>query len=121
MRNRKTWSRDLYRWVFASNGGSSAYCRVESRESAGNGFPWLLTSLHVPWTSSVQCRKGFPGITFASLTRADQKSRRMTMTFNEGTWDRVIRILIGLALGYVAWIRWPGTAALLSRAELTNL
>lgn len=43
------------------------------------------------------------------------------MTFNEGTWDRVIRIVVGLALGYVAWIRWPGTAALLSRVELTNL
>jgi hypothetical protein len=35
------------------------------------------------------------------------------MTFvNEGIWDRVIRILIGVALGYAAWIAWPGTAAI---------
>jgi hypothetical protein len=36
------------------------------------------------------------------------------MTFvNEGVWDRVIRLLIGLALGYAAWSTWPGTAAML--------
>jgi hypothetical protein len=35
------------------------------------------------------------------------------MTFvNEGLWDRVIRILIGMAFGYAAWIGWPGTAAM---------
>jgi hypothetical protein len=35
------------------------------------------------------------------------------MTFaKEGIWDRVIRILIGVALGYAAWIAWPGTAAI---------
>ena len=35
------------------------------------------------------------------------------MTFvNKGVWDRVIRILIGVALGYAAWIAWPGTAAI---------
>lgn len=35
------------------------------------------------------------------------------MTFvNEGTWDRVIRILIGMAFGFAAWIAWPGTAAI---------
>lgn len=34
------------------------------------------------------------------------------MTFvNENTWDRVIRILLGLVLGYVAWLYWPGTWA----------
>jgi hypothetical protein len=34
------------------------------------------------------------------------------MTFlNEGVWDRVIRLLIGFALVYVAWMTWPGTAA----------
>ena len=34
------------------------------------------------------------------------------MTFvNEGLWDRLIRLIIGLALGYVAWTTWPGTAA----------
>lgn len=33
------------------------------------------------------------------------------MTFiNEGAWDRVIRILLAIALGYAAWITWPGTA-----------
>ncbi len=42
------------------------------------------------------------------------------MTFNEGTWDRVIRILIGVALGYVAWVRWTG-AAILSRTEIVTL
>jgi hypothetical protein len=35
------------------------------------------------------------------------------MTFvNEGIWDRVIRLLIGVALGYAAWVAWPGTAAI---------
>lgn len=35
------------------------------------------------------------------------------MTFmNEGVWDRVIRILAAVALGYAAWITWPGTAAI---------
>jgi len=35
------------------------------------------------------------------------------MTFiNEGAWDRVIRILAAVALGYAAWITWPGTAAI---------
>ena len=35
------------------------------------------------------------------------------MTFvNEGVWDRVIRLLIGIALGYAAWVTWPGTAAM---------
>lgn len=40
---------------------------------------------------------------------------------NEGTWDRVIRMLIGLALGYAAWITWPGTATILSRTGITSL
>jgi hypothetical protein len=35
------------------------------------------------------------------------------MTFmNEGWWDRVIRMLAAVALGYAAWITWPGTAAI---------
>lgn len=35
------------------------------------------------------------------------------MTFvNEGLWDRLIRFFIGLALGYAAWMAWPGTAAI---------
>jgi hypothetical protein len=29
------------------------------------------------------------------------------MTFNEGVWDRVTRILAGIALGYAAWMMWP--------------
>jgi hypothetical protein len=42
------------------------------------------------------------------------------MTFiNEGIWDRAIRTLAGLALGYVAWTTWP-EAGLLS-APLTIL
>jgi hypothetical protein len=35
------------------------------------------------------------------------------MTFvNEGVWDRLVRLIIGLALGYAAWMTWPGTAAI---------
>lgn len=38
------------------------------------------------------------------------------MTFmNEGTWDRVVRILAGIALGYAAWITWARTASTVSR------
>jgi hypothetical protein len=37
------------------------------------------------------------------------------MTFtNESTWDRVIRILVALALGYAAWVTWPGTVSIVS-------
>jgi hypothetical protein len=37
------------------------------------------------------------------------------MTFtNEGTWDRLIRILVGVALGYAAWVTWAGTISLVS-------
>ena len=37
------------------------------------------------------------------------------MTFtNEGTWDRVIRILLAVALGYVAWVTWPATISIVS-------
>jgi hypothetical protein len=37
------------------------------------------------------------------------------MTFtNEGTWDRVIRILVGFALGYAAWMGWPGIISIVS-------
>ena len=43
------------------------------------------------------------------------------MTFNEGTWDRVIRFLVGLALGYAAWMTWPVTASLMSRTGATSL
>ncbi len=43
------------------------------------------------------------------------------MTFNEGTWDRVMRILVGLVLGYAAWVTWPGTAYLLTRTGIANL
>ena len=35
------------------------------------------------------------------------------MTFlNEGLWDRLIRLVIGLAFGYAAVMTWPGTAAM---------
>ncbi len=37
------------------------------------------------------------------------------MTFtNEGIWDRVIRVLVAFALGYVAWVTWPGTIGIVS-------
>ena len=36
------------------------------------------------------------------------------MTINEGTWDRLIRVVIGVALGYVAWIAWPTVMGLVS-------
>lgn len=37
------------------------------------------------------------------------------MTFtNEGTWDRVFRVLAALVLGYAAWVMWPGTLAIVS-------
>jgi hypothetical protein len=37
------------------------------------------------------------------------------MTFtNEGTWDRVIRIFAALALGYAAWVTWPGVISIVS-------
>jgi hypothetical protein len=37
------------------------------------------------------------------------------MTFtNEGTWDRVFRVLAGILLGYAAWMTWPGTLAIVS-------
>ena len=38
------------------------------------------------------------------------------MTINEGMWDRTIRIVIGLALGYVSWSAWPADANFLSMA-----
>jgi hypothetical protein len=35
------------------------------------------------------------------------------MTFtNEGVLDRMLRILVGSSLAYVAWITWPGAAAI---------
>lgn len=35
------------------------------------------------------------------------------MTFiNEGTWDRAIRILAAIVLGYMGWMTWPGTASI---------
>ena len=27
---------------------------------------------------------------------------------NEGVWDRVIRMLLGVILAFVAWMMWPG-------------
>ena len=37
------------------------------------------------------------------------------MTFtNEGTWDRVLRLLAGIVLGYAAWVMWPGALAIVS-------
>jgi hypothetical protein len=37
------------------------------------------------------------------------------MTFtNEARWDRVIRVLAALALGYAAWVTWLGTISIVS-------
>jgi hypothetical protein len=36
------------------------------------------------------------------------------MTINEGTWDRAVRLVIGVMLAYVAWITWPTVISLLS-------
>lgn len=43
------------------------------------------------------------------------------MTMNEGLWDRAIRILAGIVLGYAAWIVWPGTANLMSGTGALSL
>jgi hypothetical protein len=43
------------------------------------------------------------------------------MMFNEGMWDRVIRIVVGLALGYAAWVTWPGTATIMARTGIVSL
>jgi hypothetical protein len=42
--------------------------------------------------------------------------RRLAMGSNEGTWDRVIRTVAGIALLYAAWATWPATAGLTSGA-----
>jgi DUF2892 family protein len=31
---------------------------------------------------------------------------------NEGAWDRIIRIVAGIALGYAAWMTWPASVML---------
>jgi Inner membrane protein YgaP-like, transmembrane domain len=37
------------------------------------------------------------------------------MTFtNEGTWDRVIRIVLAFALGYAAWVSLPATIGIVT-------
>ena len=42
------------------------------------------------------------------------------MTFmNEGTWDRVIRMLAGIALGSAAWMTWP--ASIMSRPGAVSI
>ena len=39
------------------------------------------------------------------------------MTFrNEGTLDRVVRIVVGIVLGYLTWVTWPGTLAIIALA-----
>ncbi|HET9361788.1 MAG TPA: DUF2892 domain-containing protein [Vicinamibacterales bacterium] len=43
------------------------------------------------------------------------------MTINEGTWDRAIRIAIGLMLGFVAWSAWPAEASFLSGAGVASV
>ena len=38
------------------------------------------------------------------------------MTINEGKFDRIIRIVLGLALVYVSWSTWPAEVSFLSTA-----
>lgn len=35
----------------------------------------------------------------------------VTVVTNVGTWDRMLRIIGGIVLAYIAWTMWPGTAA----------
>jgi hypothetical protein len=61
-----------------------------------------------------------PGTAIALLEVGTRSARRTAMTFmNEGTWDRVIRILAGIALGYAAWMTWP--ASVLSRPGVVSI
>ena len=43
------------------------------------------------------------------------------MAINEGTWDRVIRVVIGFVLGYVAWSTWPTGASFVSGAGVLTV
>jgi hypothetical protein len=43
------------------------------------------------------------------------------MTFNEGVWDRVLRIVLGIGLEYAAWTTWPGTANLITSPGAATL
>jgi hypothetical protein len=43
------------------------------------------------------------------------------MTFNEGTWDRAIRVLVGLVFAYAAWAVCPGAAEFVSRAGIPSM
>jgi hypothetical protein len=57
------------------------------------------------------CRSSAPAQQLPCFWCASQ--RRFVVTFvNEGLWDRLIRLFIGLVLGYAAWMAWPGTAAM---------
>ena len=42
------------------------------------------------------------------------------MRLNEGVWDRVFRIVLGVALEYAAWTTWP-TANLVTRPGAVTL
>jgi hypothetical protein len=41
------------------------------------------------------------------------------MTVNESGMDRILRVIVGLALLYGAWALWPGAATPLSGAALS--
>jgi len=43
------------------------------------------------------------------------------MPFNEDTWDRVIRILVGLAFVCGAWATWPVSTPMQSWPGLVSL
>lgn len=43
------------------------------------------------------------------------------MTMNEGRLDRLIRIVVGLALGFMSWNLWPADAAYWSVAGAVSL
>ena len=42
------------------------------------------------------------------------------MTINEGTWDRVVRLVIGVTLAYVAWSTWPSGESFLSATSVVS-
>jgi hypothetical protein len=56
-----------------------------------------------------------------NVARSYLFSEEAAMTINEGTWDRVIRVVIGFALGYVAWTTWPTEASFLSQTGVVSV
>jgi hypothetical protein len=54
---------------------------------------------------------------YGNCGAAIMDKKELVMTFiNEGTWDRAIRILMGGALVYGAWVSWPATISIVMLA-----